>query len=38
VLQRTEVFGFIQQDDGSEAVFIHTSAVERTGLANLDED
>lgn len=30
-------FGFIQPDDGSKDVFVHISAVERAGIARLDE-
>lgn len=30
-------FGFIQPDDGSKDVFVHISAVERAGIANLRE-
>lgn len=30
-------FGFIQPDDGSKDVFVHISAVERSGLDNLRE-
>ncbi len=33
----TKGFGFIQPDDGSKDVFVHISAVERAGLARLDE-
>jgi cold shock protein len=31
-------FGFIQQDDGSKDVFVHISAVERSGLGTLQEN
>jgi cold shock protein len=30
-------YGFIQPEDGSKDVFVHISAVERAGLANLRE-
>ncbi|MDA8050282.1 MAG: cold-shock protein [Rhodospirillales bacterium] len=30
-------FGFIQPDDGSKDVFVHISAVERSGLGRLTE-
>jgi CspA family cold shock protein len=30
-------FGFIQPDDGSKDVFVHISAVERSGMGNLSE-
>jgi CspA family cold shock protein len=30
-------YGFIQPDDGSKDVFVHISAVERSGLASLRE-
>jgi cold shock protein len=31
-------FGFIQQDDGSKDVFVHISAVERSGLGTIKEN
>ena len=30
-------YGFIQPDDGGKDVFVHISALERAGVANLDE-
>jgi CspA family cold shock protein len=30
-------YGFIQPDDGSKDVFVHVSAVERSGIGNLNE-
>jgi CspA family cold shock protein len=30
-------YGFIQPDDGSKDVFVHISAVERSGIGNLIE-
>ncbi|WP_455465640.1 cold-shock protein [Bartonella sp. B39] len=33
----TKGFGFIQPSDGSADVFVHISAVERSGLSNLNE-
>lgn len=30
-------FGFIQPEDGSADVFVHVSAVERSGIGNLQE-
>jgi cold shock protein len=30
-------YGFIQPEDGSKDVFVHISAVERSGVANLQE-
>ncbi len=30
-------YGFIQPEDGSKDVFVHISALERAGLANLHE-
>jgi CspA family cold shock protein len=33
----TKGFGFIQPDDGSTDVFVHISAVERSGMRELTE-
>ena len=33
----TKGYGFIQPEDGSRDVFVHISAVERAGLATLNE-
>ncbi|MCU0890217.1 MAG: cold-shock protein [Sandarakinorhabdus sp.] len=33
----TKGFGFIQRDDGAPDAFVHISAVERAGFANLNE-
>jgi CspA family cold shock protein len=30
-------YGFIQPDDGSRDIFVHISALERAGIANLQE-
>jgi CspA family cold shock protein len=30
-------YGFIQPDDGTKDVFVHISAVERSGIGNLRE-
>ena len=30
-------YGFIQPEDGSSDVFVHVSAVERSGIGNLHE-
>jgi CspA family cold shock protein len=30
-------YGFIQPDDGSKDVFVHVSAVESSGIGNLQE-
>ncbi len=30
-------YGFIQPDDGSNDVFVHISAVERSGIGDLNE-
>ena len=33
----TKGFGFIQPNDGGADVFVHVTAVERSGLGSLDE-
>ncbi|WP_343312408.1 cold-shock protein [Brucella sp. BE17] len=33
----TKGFGFIQPDQGNTDIFVHISAVQRAGLATLDE-
>ncbi|MBP2313049.1 cold-shock protein [Azospirillum soli] len=33
----TKGYGFIQPDDGTADVFVHASAVERSGIGNLRE-
>ena len=34
----TKGFGFIRPDDGSKDVFVHISAVQRSGLGTLSEN
>lgn len=34
---KTKGYGFIQPEDGSKDVFVHISAVERSGLKTLNE-
>lgn len=33
----TKGYGFIQPEDGTKDVFVHISAVERSGIASLNE-
>ncbi len=33
----TKGYGFIQPEDGSKDVFVHISAVERSGIGSLNE-
>jgi CspA family cold shock protein len=33
----TKGYGFIQPDDGSKDVFVHITAVERSGMSTLNE-
>ncbi|MGE5203551.1 MAG: cold-shock protein [Acidobacteriota bacterium] len=33
----TKGYGFIQPEDGSKDVFVHISAVERSGMGSLNE-
>lgn len=33
----TKGYGFIQPEDGSKDVFVHISAVERSGITSLNE-
>ena len=34
---QTRKFGFIRPDDGSKDVFVHVTAVQRSGLGSVDE-
>lgn len=34
----TKGFGFIQPEDGSKDVFVHRTALEAAGIANLNEN
>ena len=35
---QTRKFGFIRPDDGSKDVFLHITAVERSGLGKVNEE
>lgn len=34
----TKGYGFIQPEEGGKDVFVHISALERSGIDNLDDD